>query len=813
MVMIVADVRYGLRMLVKSPGFTAVALLILALGIGVNCANFSVLNDVFLRPPPVVKDPGCLVALGRTLDDRSFEGFAHLDYLEYRNRNHVFSGLIAYEGASLSLTGGGEAEMIDATLVTGNYFSVLGINPVRGRAFLPEEGQVPGSHPVVVISYELWIRRFGSDPSLVGKILILNGHSFTVVGIAPKGFKGVDLLDSPDIWMPLMMEEQARPLFPTLNSRLFSSLKAVGRLKPGCSIEQAQAEMTALSHTLEEIDPVSKKQRNVVVTPDIRFTEPDWRADARKLLTLLMTVSGLVLVIACANVANLLLVRFAVRKKEIAVRLALGASRIHLARQFLTESLLLSLFGAALGVLVGIWMTRLPQAFLGPHFDFGLDRRVLGFTLVTSLLIGFILGVVPALRASTSNLVNALKHGLTGHGHHDSRLRNLFVVLQLALSLVLVILAGLFVRTVHNLQSINLGFETNNILVVPLNLRLLGYPESKTRILQRQLVEHLAVLPGVQSASMANDLPVRGEFSDTRDILIEGQSPTPDGGGIPVDYDDVEPRYFDTLRIPLLRGRDFRNEDHQDSPGVAIINEAMAHRFWPSEDPIGRRLRLVHFMGPLSPYLEVIAVAGNTRYRRLEQRPASHLYLPLSQDFQMEVTLLVRTAADSNGMRRALRVAVATTDRNLPVSAVRTLADHILDSDGEERMTASLVSLFGLLALVIAAIGLYGLMSYTVAQRTQEIGVRMALGAERRNVLGLIIRQGFLLALAGVVVGMIAAFVLARVISSRLYGVGAIDLLTFVCASILLTLVAFLASYIPARRAVRVDPMVTLRYE
>jgi putative ABC transport system permease protein len=280
-----------------------------------------------------------------------------------------------------------------------------------------------------------------------------------------------------------------------------------------------------------------------------------------------------------------------------------------------------------------------------------------------------------------------------------------------------------------------------------------------------------------------------------------------------VDYDDVEPRYFDTLRIPLLRGRDFRNEDQQDSPGVAIINEAMAHRFWPSEDPIGRRLRLVHFMGPLSPYLEVIAVAGNTRYRRLEQRPASHLYLPLSQDFEMEVTLLVRTTADSKAMRQALRVAVATTDRNLPVSAVRTLADHIRDSEWEERMTASLVSLFGLLALVIAAIGLYGLMSYTVAQRTQEIGVRMALGAERRNVLGLIIRQGFLLALAGLVVGMIVALVLACVISSRLYGVGAIDLLTFVGASILLTSVAFLASYIPARRAVRVDPMVALRYE
>lgn len=802
-----SDVRYGLRMLAKSPGFTAVAVLTLSLGIGANSSIFSIINEVFLRPAPLVKDPSRLVALGRSSDGRDWNNFTYRDYLEYRKQNQVFSGLMGYRGADMNLTGG-EAQRVNATLVSDNYFTVLGINAFLGRTFLAEEDQTPGSHPVVVISYGLWTGRFGSDRNLVGKSLTLNGHSFTVVGIAPKGFTDIELGESTDVWIPLMMEGVARPLFPVLNSGdFFSSLKVVGRLKPGISFAQAQAEMSVLAHALEEIDSKTKKQKQVILSPNIRLPDPEWRAEARRIVAPLTAAVVLVLLIACANVANLLLARTSARSREIAVRLALGARRIELIRQFLTESILLSLLGGLLGVFVGMILTRLAQAFW--DFNSSPDGRVLGFTFLISLLTGMIVGFAPALQSSKPDLVPALKDGAPQSGYPGSKLRSLLVILQVALSLVLIVGAGLFVRTLRNRQTIDLGFETKHLLIVPLELRPTGYAESRVRSLQRLLVERLAALPGVLCVSLAHDPPFPGFLSGPRKIFTEGQE---SGPGILVDYDEVAPHYFETLGASLVRGRDFADKDRQGSPCVAIISESMAHQVWPGEDPIGKRFRMIRFIS-LSAYQEVVGVVKDTRYRRLEQKPTPHVYVPFAQNFQVSATILIRTAVNPNTLAQGVRQEVVAMDPSLPLPDVRTMADHVSDADSDQKAIAALMSLFGFLALVLASVGVYALMSYAVSQRTHEIGIRMALGAERQDVLKLIIGHALLLALAGIAIGLIAALALTREISSMLYAVSSTDPLTFGFASVLLAAVALSASFFPARRAMRANPMVALREE
>jgi len=438
------DLRTALRMLVKNPGFSAAAILALALGVGANSSIFSIINEAFLRPVPLAREPDRLVALGRASDGRSFGGFTHPGYLEYRAQSQSFSGLMAYRGAEMNLASGGAPERVRTTLVSHNYFSVLGVNASPGRTFLPEEDQTPGSHPVVVLSHRLWKNRFGMDPNIVGRTLVLNGQGFTVVGIAPEGFLGVELGEPADIWVPLMMEGTARPLFPVLNNRLFDILHVVGRLKPGINLEQARAEMTVLAHALEEVNRATKKQMTVVLSRNIRFTDPDFRAEAQTLLALLMTTAGVVLLIACANVANLLLARASVRRRETAIRLALGASRFQLVRQFLMESMLLALLGGALGIFVGIVLTRLPQAYLGPEYDFSPDIRVLTFTLLVSLLTGVIMGLTPSLQGSKPDLVPALKGIEFSGGYRGGRLRRLLVVLQVAPSLARIIVGRLY---------------------------------------------------------------------------------------------------------------------------------------------------------------------------------------------------------------------------------------------------------------------------------------------------------------------------------------------------------------------------------
>jgi len=805
------EVRHALRMMAKNPGFTAVATITLALGIGANSGIFSIFNEVFLRPIPLVKAQDRLVALGRTLDGRDWEGFTHPGYLEYREQNRAFSGLMAYRGAEMNLSGEGGARRVKATLVSGNYFTVLEVNAALGRIILPEEDQTPASHPVAVISHGLWTRRFGADPNLVGRTVTLNGSSFTVVGIAPEGFAGTELDESTDVWIPLMMEGQARPLFPVLNNRLFNSLTVVGRLKPGMSFEQAQAEMRVLAHALEETDAKTKKRWSVTLSPNVRFPDPGWRSLARQILTLLMAAVGIVLLIACANVANLLLARTSARRKEVAVRLAIGASRIQVIRQFLIESVFLSLLGGVLGIVFGIGVTRLSQIFLG-SLDLGLDGRVLAFTILLSFLTAIIVGLAPALQSSNTDLVQALRDSPAEGGYRASHLRRLLVVLQVALSLVLVVGAGLFARSQYNLQTINLGFETNHLLIVPLELRPQGYPENKVRLLQHEIVQRLAALPGVQSVTLANHLPVSGWLSTTRTILTENQASSGGGNPIQVDEHRIATRYFETLGVPVVRGRGFTDSDQRGGACVAVISETMARRFWPGEDPIGKRFRISQFMN-WSPYHEVVGVVKDTRYHRLEQNPRPHLYVPLSQNFEVSTTALIRTATSPGRLMETVRRQVGALDASLPLPEVMTLSDHIRNSDSDQRLIAMLVSLSGLLALALASVGVYGLMSYAVTQRTHEVGIRMALGAARRDVLRLVMGEALVLALTGVAAGVIAALLLTRLITSQLYGVSTKDPLIFLLASVLLPLLALLASYLPARKAARVDPMVALRYE
>jgi len=703
------DLRFAARMLIRNPGFTAAALLSLGLGIGANTAIFSVINEVFLRPVPLVTSPDRLVAVGRTLDGKAFEGFSHPEYLEYRDHNQTFSGLMGYRGTELNLIHGGDALRIRGLLVTANYFSVLGVNAVLGRTFLPEEDRTPGSHPVAVLSHELWKNSFGSDTAILGKTLVLNGHDYTVIGITPRGFKGIEMGETAAVWLPMAMEGSVRPMFPTLNSRMFTVLSVVGRLRAGISMEQAQASMNTLARALEQTDSKTGKQRRATLSADVRFTDPEWRSEAARLLALLMGTAAMVLVIACTNVANLLLSRANARSKETAIRIALGAGRGRLMQQFLSESLFLSLLGGAVGLLIGFWMSNLPKVFLGGEFDFSPDTKVLTFTFLISVLSGILFGFAPALQVSKpAHVGSALKNTVAGGVSGSPRLRNYLVILQVALSLVLVTATGLLVRTMHNLRSLDLGFETRSILAMPIELRPAGYSAAEAWMIQSRLVDRVASLPGVRSACLADDLPVSGWFSGTRELLLEDRETWYQGRGIRVDLSVVSGNYFHTLGIPLLRGRDFGRQDQKESPPVAIVSETAAQQFWPGQDAIGKRFRIIEFMGRLSGFRQVIGVVKDTRYHRLDRKTAPHLYLPLSQSPELDTKLLVGASGKPQSIIEGVRREVRAIDQNLPVSDLRTLANLIAERDGEKNMTAALVSMFGLLALILAMIGLYG---------------------------------------------------------------------------------------------------------
>ncbi|MFN2455442.1 MAG: ABC transporter permease [Pyrinomonadaceae bacterium] len=817
------DLRYAVRMMRKSPGFTAVAVLSLALGIGANTAIFSLVNAALLRPLPIAQ-PKQIVALYTSDASGAYNGnLSYSDYADFRDKNESLSGLAAYMRGTLNLNDNGRLEAINGEIVSGNYFDVLGVSAARGRTFLPEEDATPGTHPVAVISSGLWRRRFGSDSGAVGKTVVLSGQSFTVIGIAPESFTGLARGLMTDIWIPAMMSPQVihgANLLTDRNTRLFG---AVGRLKPDATLAEARANFDVIARRMQQaypdewsyVDDNRRVAREITLLPESKARIlPQIRGAVTGFLSLLMIVAGLVLIIACTNLASLLLARAAGRRKEVAIRFALGASRARIIRQMMTESLLLSLTGGVCGLLVALWCVDLLMAFkpslpVALTLDLSLDYRVLGFTMIGSVLTGVLFGVAPALRASSPNAAPALKFesGAFFSSYRKSRLRNLLVIAQIALSLMLLVGAGLFVRSLLNANAINTGFKTDNLLLTDFNVGRYGYDEAKGQAFYEQLMERVNALPGVASVSLMYD-PVLMIDGFRRKIEVEGYASQP-GENLVVNQNFVGPDYLRTMGIPLVRGRDFTERDRAGASGVIIINETMARRFFPGTDALGKRIRADIEGAPL----EIVGIAKDSKYRTLGEAPLPFCFLPLLQNYQPRATLLVRTVAEPSSMIGGVRNEALAIDKSLPAPNSKTMIEHLSFALFPARIGAFVLGSLGFIALALAAIGIFGVVSYSVAQRTHEIGIRLAIGASPRDILKLILRQGMMVVSVGLGVGVIGALIVTRALASLLYGVGATDLLTFVSLSLLLGFVSLLACYIPARRAMKVDPMVALRHE
>jgi predicted permease len=808
------DLRFGLRSLVKSPSFTAVAVLTLALGIGANTTIFSYVNALLLRPPSVVAAPAKLRALWNRLPDGQYLQFSYPDYVYYRDHSHVFSGLVAYSSdpERVSWKTGGDTGLVMGQLVSGNFFSVLGVKPILGRAFLPEEDQVPLKNPVVVLNHKFWQQRLGSDLKVIGTTLIFNGNGFSVVGVAPARFDGIEALSEPDFWTPMMMQRQISPGMDLLTNRTGYWLFVAGRTKPRITAEQAQADLSVLSKQLAQAFPKSNKGWDAAVMP-LSGLPPEFNGVAAPVTAILMAVVGLVLLIACANLANLLLARASRRTREMAIRSALGAGRGRIIRQMLTESAMLSLTAGVVAVGLSIFSGPLLLKLKPPMLSFvniqlPLDWRVLAFTLLVSLLAGFAFGVAPALRSSKVDVVSRLKEETTG-GPARNRLRNVLVTGQVAVCTILLIGAGLCLRSLASASSIDPGFRVSNRLVVTLDLDILGYSENRGREFYNQVIDRVEALPGVASASVANHLPL-GFARMAGVFAIDGYQPPPGVPGIPVDDMGVGPGFFHTLGIPRLSGRDFNRQDNQTSPGVVIINEAMAQRYWPGQNPVGKQIYLG--IGKRSP-LEIVGVVATGKYRSLQEENLPFLFRPFAQVYEAQAALVVQTTGDPKPMLAAVERAIQAVDPNLPVLDAETLAQYMSIPLFLPRFTGALLGVFGVLALLLAALGLGGVVAYYVGLRTREFGVHMALGAEPRDVLALVVKQGMWLTLAGVLIGLVAALGVSRVLSGLLFGVRPTDPITYIGVALVLITTMLLACYLPARRATKVDPMVALRYE
>jgi putative ABC transport system permease protein len=802
--MILKDIRYALRSLVRNPAFTAIAIITLSLGIGANTAIFSVVNAVLLRPLPFA-DPERIVWLWDTLPQLPTAPTSLPEFIDWKEQNRSFEHLAAFQSGSSFVDAGDGTEDVRVGIVTPELFSLFRVNPIIGRTFTNEE-TVIGKHRVAVLSHSMWQNRFGSDPNVSNRTVQLNGRTYQIIGVMPAGFS---FPDRSTLWRPM-------PIDPANHDRGPHYLNVVGRLKPDVTLAQAQAEMSALSARLSQQYPEKTSGHGVkiVALTDIVV------GDIGAALFVLLGAVGFVLLIACANLANLMLARIGGRGREIAVRTALGASRMRIVRQLLTESLLLAVAGGGVGLLLSIWavswLVSLSPDTIPRATEINVDPRVAGFTLLVSVITGVLFGVVPALQASKTDLTDALKEsGRTTAGVRKQRLRSALVVSEVALSLVLLVGAGLLIRSFAKLNQVDPGFNPEQVLTMGVSLLPNNYPEDQqVQTFYSQILERSANEPGVISVSATTGLPFSGA-NTTDNFTIEGRPPIAKTAEPLTEYWVVTPRYFQTLGIPLLAGRDFSETDTKQSPNVVVINDEFRRRHFGSENPLGHRLRL---QGQERDPLLIVGVVGDSRNIQLDEQPRAAAYVPFLQDplstnLARSLTIVARTKSDPGAVAGSLRAMVTSMDKSVPVYSVKPMTEYLKDSLSRRRFSMVLLSTFSGVALILAALGIYGVISYGVIQRTHEMGIRMALGAQRRDVLKLVLRQAMIVVLIGVGIGLLGSWALTRLMKSLLFDVSVTDPLTFAGIAVLMLLIALLACVIPAMRATKVDPLVALRYE
>ncbi len=818
---LIRDVRYGLRMLAKAPALTFILVFTLALGIGVNSAVFSVVNGFLLRPLPV-PHPEQIVVLASHQQGAPLgvTNVSYADLSDFRKQGaDAFSDLFAYAPYPVGLSVDGRAHQITVSCVSGNYFSALGLKPVLGRLFLPGEGESRGDAPYLVLAYSYWQTRFGGDRSVIGKEVRVDGKPATIVGVAPEGFHGTYSVLDMDGYLPLNMFVPGPEAGGLFTDRRMRALRVMGRLKPGVKMAQAQSVASVIAERLAKQYADADKGVSVRVVPEtLSRPSPDVGTMIPAIAGLFLLLAGMVLLLACLNVGNILIARATVRQREMAIRSALGAGRGRLARQVLTEAILLAILGGAAGAILGAWASgsigsMLPKTNPPFHFDFSFDWRVFAYTLGAALFTGFIVGLWPALRASRANLNTVLHEGgrSDSAGANRHRVRSGLVVVQVAGSLALLIAAALFVRSLHRAERSYLGFNPDHLLNVIVDPHEIGYDEARTNEFYRQLEDRVRALPGVQLASLAYNFPM-GAFTDGRQIEVEGH-PLPAGQQPPVAlFNRVDSAYFETMQVPLLRGRAFTDSDNKTAVPVAIVNQTMASKFWPGEDPIGKRFRVV---GPKERFVEIVGIAGNGQYMLMGESPQSFFYLPLAQSYTSMRTLQIRSSVPPQSLLSDVQQQIRNLAPDLPVFDAETMEQALNGANGYfiYRFGATMAGVMGFVGLMLATVGVYGVMSFSMAQRTREIGIRVALGANRRDILRLVVRQGLTIVLAGVAVGLIGGWAMTRAMARFAAGPSNAGFWIFSGAALVMVCVALLACWIPARRAMRVDPMVALRYE
>jgi len=816
------DLRYAFRAFGKSPWFASLAVVTLALGIAVNTSIFSIINGFLMRPMPVPHPEQLTVLSLQQAGDKSLQSFSYPDYLDLRDQSSSFSDIIAYRVTLAGLTADNRGDHCIATRVTGNYFSMLGVQPALGRLILPTEGQTPGADPILVLGYSYWQKRFTGNKSVIGKQVEANGHPLTIVGVAPKEFHGTYSIVDSDLYVPLSASigtKDEKQVENTWMQRSERSLSLMARLKPGTKLKNAQASLDVVAQRLAEQHPDTDKGIAIRAFPEqLARPEPDPDNTLPSVALAFMALAALVLLVACFNVTNVLLVRATARQREMAIRAALGAGRVRLVRQYLTESLLLALLGAGGGMLLGYWAMRFLSSIpLGTDLPLQLkflpDVRVYFFALGAALVAGVIVGVFPALRVVRHDVSSVLHDGGRGSsgGRRRQFLRGSLVVAQVAGSLVLLIVAGLFIRSLGKAQNIYLGFESSQVLDFSLDVQQIGYQESQGRAFYRELESRLRALPGVVSVAQAFSVPM-GVMSTFDSLNIERHPAQPGQQPPSVQYNMVTPGYFDTLHIPVRHGRAFTESDEEKTLAVAVVNQTMAKKFWPDEDPLGKRFST---KGPSGPFIEVVGVVQDGKYKGVIEVPQPHFYLPLSQAYIPLRTFHIRTAVPPESLSTQVQSQVRELAPSLAISEMQTLDQALQGLNGFLffRLGAQLTGTMGLLGLILAVVGVYSVASYAAVQRTQEIGIRMAIGATPGDILKMVLRQGLGTVGIGLLAGLVAAFAGTRLLADLFYGVTPNDPVTYAAVAALLLAVVLLACWIPARRATRVSPVLALRFE